>query len=120
MFGNHRAKMKNRQGTEGAPCYFSTLYTMVTPIDEVILRLLAPDPSCGSEGSFGPELKGHPHCLTHPSTLGPLLTLRVHIEHQNPCQGTPSNAPRIHRFKVRDMMLEYNILRNLFEVMVDL
>ena len=58
--------MKNRQGTEGAPCYFSTLYTMVTPIDEVILRLLAPDPSCGSEGSFGPELTGSPSLLDSP------------------------------------------------------
>jgi len=36
--------MKNCEGTEGTPCYFSTLDTLVTPIDEAILRLLAPLP----------------------------------------------------------------------------
>jgi hypothetical protein len=52
--------MKNRQGTEGAPCYFSALDTLVTPIDEVTLRLQAPYPFCGPEGSFGSELTGSP------------------------------------------------------------
>ena len=48
MFGNHRAKMKNRQGTEGAPCYFSTLYTVITPI-EGVTPWRGPYPSCGPE-----------------------------------------------------------------------
>jgi hypothetical protein len=55
MFGNHRAKMKNRQGTEGAPCYFSTLYTVITPIEGVTPWLQAPYPFYGPEGSFGSE-----------------------------------------------------------------
>ena len=45
IFGDHRAKMKNCQGTKGAPCYFSTLDTMLTPLDEITLRILAPYPS---------------------------------------------------------------------------
>jgi hypothetical protein len=49
MLGNHRAKMKNRQGTGGPPCYFSTLDTVIAPIDEVTLRLQAPYPFYGFE-----------------------------------------------------------------------
>ena len=41
-YGNHRTNMKNCQGTEGAPCYFSTLDTMLTPLDEITLQILTP------------------------------------------------------------------------------
>ena len=50
--------MKNCHGTKGAPCYFSPLDTLVTPIDEVTLRLQAPYPFCGPEGSFGSKSPG--------------------------------------------------------------
>jgi hypothetical protein len=64
--------MKNRQATKGAPCYFSALNTVIPPIDGVTLRLQAPYPFCGPEGSFGPVLN-----KTIPTTFLRVVTFGI-------------------------------------------